>query len=57
LYEEAGKVLDLIEPISDEEWLRVFADAPEVDEALPAFIRERIDAFEAVQRSGGRRAG
>ncbi|MBE0609723.1 MAG: hypothetical protein IH609_10110 [Dehalococcoidia bacterium] len=41
-YAAAGKVLDLIEPISDEEWLRVFAEAPQVEEKVPEFIRERI---------------
>ena len=56
-YEAALRLLEFIEPISDEEWLQVFADAPEVDEPIPAFIRERIAAFEASQSPGGRRAG
>lgn len=53
-YEAAAKILDLIEPISDEEWLRIVAAAPEVDEPVPAFIRERIAAHEA---SRARRTG
>ena len=57
LYEEAGKVLDLIEPISDEERLRIFRDAEEVDEPVPAFIRERVQAYEAAVTRTGRRAG
>ena len=33
-YESAGKVLDLIEPISDEEWLKILEEAPPEDEEL-----------------------
>ncbi len=57
LYEEAGKVLDLIEPIGDEEWQRILAEAEEVDEPVPAFIRERVEAYEAAVNRNGRRAG
>lgn len=34
-YEASGKVLDLIEPISDEEWLKIVHNAPPEDEELP----------------------
>jgi len=47
LYEEAGKVLDLIDPISDEEWFRIVSEAPEVDETIPQFISERFLALDA----------
>jgi hypothetical protein len=57
LYEEAGKVLDLIEPISDEERLRIFQNAEEVDEPLPQVIRERMEAYDAAARAYARRAG
>ncbi len=56
-YEAAGKVLDLIEPISDVEWLAVFANAPEVDEPVPEFIRERSQALDALLAKQRRRAG
>lgn len=56
-WEAALKLLDLIEPVSDEEWLRAWADAAEVDEPIPQFIRDRIASFEAAQGAGGRRAG
>ena len=57
LYDEAGKVLELIDPISDEERRRMSSEAPEVDELLPEFIRKRIEAFHATSSTGGRRAG
>ena len=56
-WDEALKLLEVIEPVSDEEWLKVWDNAPEVDEQLPDFVRERVASFEAAQRSGGRRAG
>ncbi len=56
-YEAAGKVLDLIEPISDEEWLQIFADAPETDEPPPEWVRERSRELDAVLAKRGRRAG
>lgn len=39
--EEASAVLDQIEPLSDEEWLEWVHGVEEVDEPVPAFIRER----------------
>ena len=56
-YEAAGKVRDLIEPISDEEWLKIFADAPETDELPPEWVRERSRELDAVLAKRGRRAG
>ncbi|GMV84742.1 MAG: hypothetical protein AMXMBFR80_06000 [Dehalococcoidia bacterium] len=56
-YEAAAKVLDLIEPISDEEWLKILADAPETDEPLPEWVRERSRELDAVLAKRGRRAG
>lgn len=56
-WDEALELIAALEPISDEEWLRIWADAPQVDEPIPQFIRERINAFEDAQRPGGRRAG
>lgn len=48
LYEEAGKVLDLIEPISDEEWLKILHDAPLDDEPLSPKERARLDEVHAA---------
>ena len=45
-YEEAG-VLDLIDPLSDEEWLAKIADAPVTDEPVPEFVRERYATLDA----------
>ncbi len=56
-YAAAGKVLDLIEPISDEEWLKILHSAPETDEPVPEFIRERSRVLDAILAKRGRRAG
>ncbi|PWB46828.1 MAG: hypothetical protein C3F10_04365 [Dehalococcoidia bacterium] len=56
-YEAAGKVLDLIEPISDEEWLKIVHLAPETDETVPEFVRESSRVLEAILAKRGRRAG
>ena len=56
-YEAAGKVLDLIEPISDEEWLKILQSAPETDEPVPEFIREGSRVLDAILAKQGRRAG
>lgn len=55
--EEASEVLDQIEPLSDAEWLAWVQSAEEVDEEIPAFIRERIEEFERFRDARGRRAG
>ena len=52
-YEAANKVLDLIEPVSDEEWLAAMRSAPEVDEPVPEFIKQRSRELAALLR--GRR--
>lgn len=47
-FEAAGKILDLIEPISDEAWLKILHDAPLDDEPLTPKEEQRIaesDAF------------
>ena len=54
--EEASAVLDQIEPLSDEEWLAWVHGVEEVDEPVPAFIRERFEDFERT-RAAHRRAG
>ncbi len=46
-YEAAGKVLDLIEPISDEAWLKILHDAPLDDEPLTPTEKQRIAEFDA----------
>lgn len=56
-YEAAGKVLDLIEPISDEEWLKIVHSAPETDEPVPKFVRESSRVLDAILAKRGRRAG
>lgn len=56
-YEAAAKVLDLIEPISDEEWLRVLQSAPETDEPVPEWVRARSRDLDAVLTRRGRQAG
>ena len=56
-YEAAARILDLIDPVSDEEWLRAFSEAPEVDEPVPAFIRERSRSLDAVLARRSRQAG
>jgi hypothetical protein len=56
-YEAAARILDLLDPISDEEWLRIVNDAPEVDEPIPDFIRERSRALEGVFARRSRQAG
>lgn len=57
-YEAAAKVLDLIEPISDEEWLRVLHDAPLDDEPVSPVDRRRLDEVHAsLDRALGRRVG
>lgn len=56
-YEAAGKVLDLIEPISDEEWLKILHSAPETDESVPEWVRARSRQLDAVLTRRGRRAG
>ena len=50
-YEAAGKILDLIEPISDEEWLKILDEAPLDDEPVPPALRKRLDqAHSALDR-------
>lgn len=56
-YEAAGKVLDLIEPISDEEWLKILQSAPETDEPVPEWVRARSRQLDAVLIRRSRRAG
>ncbi|MGE0601598.1 MAG: hypothetical protein AB7J35_19620 [Dehalococcoidia bacterium] len=47
-YEAAGRILDLIEPISDQEWHAILDSAPIDDEPVPEFIRERFETLKAV---------
>ena len=47
-YEAAGRVLDLIEPISDEEWRKKLDEAPMDDEPVSDELRRRFEAFEAA---------
>ena len=57
-YEEAGKVLDLIEPISDEAWRRILDEAPPEDELLSQKETERLaELTAALDRTVGRQAG
>ncbi len=57
-YEAAGKVLDLIEPISDEEWLKILHNAPLDDEPVSAEERCALDELHAaLGRRPGRRVG
>ncbi|MGB4861478.1 MAG: hypothetical protein WBO97_03375 [Tepidiformaceae bacterium] len=46
-FEAAGKILDLIEPISDEAWLKILHDAPLDDEPLTPKEEQRIAEFDA----------
>lgn len=57
-WEEALQLLDLIEPISDEEWFRKLAEAPLDDEPVSPEDRRALDeAHAALERSFGRHAG
>ncbi len=57
-YESAGRVLDQIEPLSDEEWRRKLDEAPMDDEPVSDELRRRFEAFEASRAERtGRRAG
>lgn len=57
-YEAAGKVLDLIEPISTEEWLKILHDAPLDDEPVTDPDRRRLDEVHtSLDRALGRRVG
>ncbi len=57
-YEAAGKVLDLIEPISTEEWLKILDEAPPEDEELSPKELERLrEMTAALSRKTGIRAG
>lgn len=57
-YEAAGKVLDLIEPISDDEWLKILEEAPPEDEALSPKEVERLrELTAALSRKADIRAG
>jgi len=57
-YEAAGKVLDLIEPISDEEWLKILEEAPPEDEELSPKEVERLrELTAALSRKADIRAG
>ncbi len=57
-YEAAGTVLDLIEPISDEEWLKILEEAPPEDEELSPKEVERLrELTAALSRKADIRAG
>jgi hypothetical protein len=57
-WEEALKLLDLIEPVSDEEWRRRLDEAPLDDEPVTETDRRRLDEVHAsLDRALGRRAG
>ena len=55
-YEAAGKILDLIEPISRGAWLTVLRDAPLDDEPVSPAQRKRLDeAHAALDRVASQR--
>lgn len=57
-WDEALKLLDLIEPVSEEEWQRRLDAAPLDDEPVTAEDRRRLDEVHAsLDRVLGRRAG
>ena len=57
-YEAAGNILDLIEPISDEAWIRGVAAAQTTDESVPEFVRERFATLKsALAAAAAREAG
>ena len=52
------KLLDLIEPVSDEEWFQELAGVPIDDEPLSAEDRRALDeAHAALDRTFGRHVG
>ena len=57
-YEAAGRILDLIPPLSDEEWLKKLRDAPLDDEPVSPRLRKKLDAIRAsLTRTVGQQAG
>jgi len=57
-YEAAGRILDLIPPVSDEEWLKKLREAPMDDEPVSPRLRKKLDDLaEALGRGPGRQAG
>jgi hypothetical protein len=57
-WDAALKLLDLIEPVSDEEWLRRLAEAPLDDEPVSPADRARLEEVHAsLDRAFGQRAG
>lgn len=57
-WDEALKLLDVIDPVSDEEWRRRLDRAPLDDEPVTEADRRRLDEVHAsLDRSLGRRAG
>lgn len=57
-WEAALKLLDLIEPVSDEEWQRRLREAPLDDEPVSARLRKDLDEFHALLgRHAAQRAG
>ncbi|MGE3076611.1 MAG: hypothetical protein AB7N24_21295 [Dehalococcoidia bacterium] len=47
-YEAASKILDLIEPISDDEWHAILDNAPLDDEPVSEDLRRRLDEAHAM---------
>jgi len=57
-WEAALKLLDLIEPVSDEEWRRRLLEAPLDDEPVSPRLRKDLDEFHAsLERQSAKRAG
>ena len=57
-FEAAGKILDIIPPLSDEEWLKKLRAAPLDDEPVSARQRQKLDAIRAnLTRSASQQAG
>ncbi len=57
-FDAASRILEQLEPLSDDDWRRLLADAPVDDEPLSDGEARRFDEFEAfLSRQLRRQAG
>ena len=57
-FEAASKILDIIPPLSDEEWLKKAREVPLDDEPVSPRLRQHLDAIRAnLTGAAGQQAG